>query len=737
MKKIIIIFLCLCFILPISVFASDTITTLQSSKIRTEINKDSIRLSTIDTKFDVLSSIYIDDIKFSPISIATKSQIIELDTTKTKLEYTFSEKKLKEVITLKEAQNIKFEVLLKNGNKLIQWDNGQFKIIESNSINNMQGIILLKPYGIDANGNYIEMNYLQNGNILSLNYNKQIKVFNESYKILEDEKGYNPSLAFKFIDIKYPLIIDPTWEYVADHYETTVDSDVIIMWNTTGSTSYTIPNGVTSIWYLVVAAGGAGGGDATGNSGGGGAGGLLNGTIDIVGGTTYNITVGAGGNSDGANSTFFNTTITTLINAKGGGRGGYYGSAGRNGGSGGGGASSASGSGHIRGLGIEGQGFNGSNGTGSVGDVSAGSGGGAGALGGSNGGVGLQINITGLLTYYAGGGGRGHSGNSIDNGGAGGGGKGGYGTSGSPQNAVAGTNGLGGGGGGSGYYAPSVAGTGGSGIVIIRFTNISPDIIPPASITNLTNNTATCQEVNFTWTNPTDADYGGLQYWFNNTLQSPNLTNSDTFKLFTGLNSGTSYTFSTKTFDNSSNSNTTFVNMTAIASSCITPTPTPTDLQICDIPIISSLVNTSFIKWEWNDSITSISFNGLNVSDFDYNSSIFIKSDLTKNTRYTLKIYNNSGHCGRNITYTLDEVIPITPISEEETFFSTTNLYILFFFALLCLIIGFFIIPVIGFGSVLFGIIGLLYSMGNSFIMGLLFVIVIIAGFLIGLRSEI
>lgn len=47
--------------------------------------------------------------------------------------------------------------------------------------------------------------------------------------------------------------------------------------------------------YLVVAGGGGGGGGSFYGSGGGGAGGLLTGMVPVVAGTSYTVTVGAGG----------------------------------------------------------------------------------------------------------------------------------------------------------------------------------------------------------------------------------------------------------------------------------------------------------------------------------------------------------------------------------------------------------------------------------------------------------
>ena len=245
--------------------------------------------------------------------------------------------------------------------------------------------------------------------------------------------------------------------------------------------------------YLVVAGGGSGGtpGGAAGQNywgaGGGGAGGMRTDNITLSG-TSYGVTVGAGGaapsynaNStsrgvNGGNSTFGD--ITAL--GGGGGAGGEndgFGGVGAIGGSGGGGGSKYSNTG---GNGTSGQG----NGGGSArnGDTSSagsrtagGGGGGAGAVGGTpasgsstagNGGAGLASSISGASVTYAGGGGGGardtFGGQAAGSGGAGGGGAGS-----TTSAATSGTDGLGGGGGGAG--ADGKGGDGGDGIVIVRY----------------------------------------------------------------------------------------------------------------------------------------------------------------------------------------------------------------------------------------------------------------------------
>ena len=237
-------------------------------------------------------------------------------------------------------------------------------------------------------------------------------------------------------------------------------------------------DGPTSLEYLIVGGGGAGG---VGGGGGGGAGGLLTGSgFPVVVGTSYSVTVGAGGpfgyqtndvpiqaGSNGSNSIF--STLT----AYGGGRAawGPLGPSG-SGGSGGGGG----GSGVYPGspfISEARQGYDGASGY-------SGGGGGASANGspspnpgagaGGAGGAGLQVSWASPsgspAGYFSGGGGGG--GNSIGSGGIGGGGNGGqY----NQYNSQSGSPNTGGGGGGIGGGASQYnSGSGGKGIVIVRYS---------------------------------------------------------------------------------------------------------------------------------------------------------------------------------------------------------------------------------------------------------------------------
>ena len=249
----------------------------------------------------------------------------------------------------------------------------------------------------------------------------------------------------------------------------TTDGNYTIHTFTSGGTFTPLKAG--DVDYLIVA-GGGGGGHANGGDdrgGGGGGGGLLTGTKTIDS-QSYSIVVGDGGTytNNGLNSIFDDLT------AIGGGAGGSGPQNGASGGSGGGGGAYRSSGNFTGGSGTQGY-AGGTGGTDSVTYRMGGGGGGAGEVGDSahdapiNGGDGIQSSISGLATYYAGGGAGGGSGGS---GGAGGGGN-----CASAAGSV-GTNGqvnTGGGGGGSSSNT-TTAGNGGSGVVIIRYLTSSQSL---------------------------------------------------------------------------------------------------------------------------------------------------------------------------------------------------------------------------------------------------------------------
>lgn len=250
----------------------------------------------------------------------------------------------------------------------------------------------------------------------------------------------------------------------------------------TNNGTFEVSGGSLTCDVLVVAGGGGGGGSPDG--GGGGAGGLIYTSSYSVAVGNSTVTVGNGGGgghgtgSDsgeaGIGTNGENSIFGSLTAYGGGGSGCYNCRRSKNGGSGGGEGSDDN-SGGVPGVGTNGQGNAGGYWFPTSG-YAAGGGGGAGSVGsdgissaGGDGGVGLACSISGSTNYYAGGGGG-----SIytGTGGAGGNGGGGVGGSGNTTTGQGG-NGIvntGGGGGGSERYGGAHnGGSGGSGIVIVRY----------------------------------------------------------------------------------------------------------------------------------------------------------------------------------------------------------------------------------------------------------------------------
>jgi hypothetical protein len=239
----------------------------------------------------------------------------------------------------------------------------------------------------------------------------------------------------------------------------------------TSSGSFVPTENLTNVEYLVIAGGGGGGydgADPNGNGGGGaggyrcsvvgessGGGGSAETRLSLTSGTSYTVTIGAGGTGSTAPTNNGTSTVFGSITATGGGGGGQYNSAnGGNGGSGGGGAGFAG----AAGTGTANQGYNGGAG---INTPAGGNGGGAGSAATStNGGNGLISYISGVGIARAGGG----AGNGARLGvpGSGGAGPG----TGTTAQRAGGTNSGSGGGAGLGGTSP---GAGGSGIVIVRY----------------------------------------------------------------------------------------------------------------------------------------------------------------------------------------------------------------------------------------------------------------------------
>jgi hypothetical protein len=261
----------------------------------------------------------------------------------------------------------------------------------------------------------------------------------------QNVEGY---MAWKW-GLQSQLPIDHPWKNTPP----TGDSYIINTYTTIGTTTWTAPQGVSSIDYTIVGGGGGGGGaHDTGGAGGGGGGMILTGTYSVTPGQTYTIVVGDGG----ARSTNNYPTITETDGGDGGNssfdsiiaQGGEGGKRSRfqTGGSGAGGVAQDGSTTSARG----GNG-GGANGGGGGGGGATTSGGNKSGLTAGSGGSGLSSLLSGFTETYSIGG-RGGNGGSFSTG----------------ADAVP-TTGNGANGAGAAPSGARNGGKGGSGIVIIKY----------------------------------------------------------------------------------------------------------------------------------------------------------------------------------------------------------------------------------------------------------------------------
>ena len=299
--------------------------------------------------------------------------------------------------------------------------------------------------------------------------------------------------------LAYQVELDPSVWAIGDKVEVVNNATpTVAVFNTTGT--FTTAVDITAEVLVVGGGGGGGGGWHTG-AGGGGAGGLQHVYNYAISAGTYTVTVGDGGfagNQDGSGYQGGSSQFSTLI--AGGGLGGRE-------------------SDSIGGTSGTPQGNLGGNPFLSGGKCGGG-GAGAGAMGWDcligrpgHGGNGLAISITGVKTWYAGGGASDFTFSNINSiGGLGGGGSVAY--DGAVQAGTANT-----GGGGAGEYAGAGA-AGGSGIVIIKYS-AKPITVNPANAIKIGSQNAGVSRV---LSNEGDAEeytWDGTQLWITKSVGTP------------------------------------------------------------------------------------------------------------------------------------------------------------------------------------------------------------------------
>lgn len=112
------------------------------------------------------------------------------------------------------------------------------------------------------------------------------------------------------------------------------------------------------------------------------------------------------------------------------------------------------------------------------------------------------------------------------------------------------------------------------GLYVDRIDNASvSDSTPPASITNLVNVSYAETYINWTWTDPEDADFSYVSIWIDGTWIT-NVSKGIQYYLNTSFTANTTYNISTHTVDTSGNINTTWVNKTTTTATGTPPVVT-------------------------------------------------------------------------------------------------------------------------------------------------------------------
>ncbi|MCX9012739.1 MAG: cohesin domain-containing protein [Candidatus Methanoperedens sp.] len=154
---------------------------------------------------------------------------------------------------------------------------------------------------------------------------------------------------------------------------------------------------------------------------------------------------------------------------------------------------------------------------------------------------------------------------------------------------------------------------------------VSYETIPPASIKNLRNASYAQYYINWTWTDPVDADLSKVMIYLDGRLRT-NVSKGLKYYNATGLVPGTMHTISTKTVDIAGNTNKTWVNHSART----VPDPIPP-------ASIRNLRNASYaqyyINWTWTDPV-----------DTDLSKvMVYLNGRLKSNVSKGVKYYNTTG----------------------------------------------------------------------------------------------
>jgi len=175
-----------------------------------------------------------------------------------------------------------------------------------------------------------------------------------------------------------------------------------------------------------------------------------------------------------------------------------------------------------------------------------------------------------------------------------------------------------------------------NGLVILSVDNGS-DVNPPASVTDLNEITAGPSWIRWTWINPSDADFSHVMVYIDGAFVENAV--GGVYEL-TGLTEGTTHTISTKTVDTSGNTNPTWVNDSAVATTTLPSDTTPpgsvANLEETD-------TNSEWINWSWTNP---------EDDDFSY-VMVYIDGEFVTNTTDISINFYNATELSKGTTYTI------------------------------------------------------------------------------------
>lgn len=143
-----------------------------------------------------------------------------------------------------------------------------------------------------------------------------------------------------------------------------------------------------------------------------------------------------------------------------------------------------------------------------------------------------------------------------------------------------------------------------------------------------------------------------------------------------------------------------------------------------------SITETSIV---WNlsqrgeNTIEEITLDGIILKNYSPNATRIVQSNLKPSETHIITVTDSS------LTLSELSVSTLTPTEKAEDFFGTLNLWVLVILALVFTMAAIFIrFGALAFIGSIFSVIGILTSVGNSFLTGLIFAIMLIVSLFVG-----